>query len=238
MIKRILYSFLLLTLAVTIKAQDLLVLPTDTVRLDTTSACNIESILIYSVKNTTTDTLKMNWKIVYNTFPHSWTVAYCDPNYCYSSSQIAGHTFQYKLNPGVTGLMQLDVTPTSGTNNGYFQVFTWASNDSVNTATLLNYKASINTGTCTNGISEPTVTQVSLYPNPVRSDLKLSLSQNLSNGQIDIYDLIGSRVYSQAISSREVVKEFDLSGLQNGIYVVRVSDSGRVVATRKFTKED
>jgi hypothetical protein len=239
MIKRLLFLLSLIVINVAIaRSQSLITTPSDTIVLDTTYAsCQTETTLTFNVLNNTTDTLLMNWRIVYNTFPHGWTLAYCYLGTCLSSG-FMNHTFQYKLNPSVTSLMQLEVTPVSGSSTGYFQVLTWVTGDSINTAKYLNYKVSINACTVSTGITEAPTTQVSFYPNPVRNQLKLTLSQNLTNGQIDIYDLIGSRVYSQPINNRETIKDFDLTTLETGIYVARISDNGKILATRKFTKED
>jgi hypothetical protein len=128
--------------------------------------------------------------------------------------------------------MQLDLTPTSGSACGYFKALTWDVNDSANTATYLNFKACI-TANCTNGINDPELNQISFYPNPVRSEMKVSLPQSLPGGQIDIYDLIGSKVFSQPIT---VTSGIDLSTLESGIYIARISDNGKIVATKKFTK--
>ena len=236
MIKKILYLTILLAFTtVCVQAQDLMVTPSDTLALDTTTSCQAESIMTIALRNNTNAPLQMNWRLVYNTSPHGWTIDYCDPLQCLSGlNQIGAGVRQFTLDTGVNGLMQFEPTPTTGTGLGYFQVFTWATNDSANTATYLNYRANI-TAVCANGITEPTVTQISLYPNPVRSEMKVTLPQNLANGKIDIYDLIGSKVYSQSISTTE---DIDLSALETGIYMVRISDSGKIIATRKFTKQN
>ena len=238
MIRKILYlSILLIMTAATARSQSFTVTPTDTLVLDTTvTSCNSESILKFSLYNNSIDTLAMNWRVVYGTFPHGWTVAFCDPNVCLSSTQIGAQTFHFKMVPGSTGLMQLDLTPVSGSACGNYQVLTWVTNDSANTAAYLNFKTCI---TCTSsGISETEVSQISFYPNPVHSQLNISLPQNLSNGQIDIYNLIGSKVFSRSISNRENIKDIDLSGLETGIYMARITDGGKIVATKKFTKTE
>ena len=237
MIKKLLYLSILLMLNMTVAySQDLTVTPSDTVSIDTTTGCQTQSTLVYRVANaSSTDTLQMNWHVVYNTFPHGWTVAFCDPDVCLSSTQIGSHTFHFTLYPSGSGLMQLDLTPTSGTACGQYQVFTWATNDSARTATYLTYKACITAPDCANGINEPEVAKIALYPNPVRSEVKVILPQYLSNGQLDIYDVIGSKVYSQSISTTE---DIDLSALETGIYMARISDGGKIIATRKFTKQN
>jgi hypothetical protein len=236
MIKNLLLlSAFLVTISVT-RAQSFVVTPTasDTLSMDTSfNACSSEAILIYTLQNNTPDTLQMNWRAVYSTFPHAWTLAYCYQGTCLYSG-ILSHTFTFKMFPGTSSQMQLDAQPTSGAASGNFQVFTWATNDSANTATFLNYKVAVNACTVT-GISEVEAARISLYPNPVRNELTVSLPQNLDNGRLDIYNLLGSKVYSQPLNAS---KDFNVSALEAGIYVARISDGGGIVTTRKFTKSE
>lgn len=215
------------------RAQSIICTPSDTLVLDTTYvSCQTETTLTINVLNNTIDTLLMNWRVVYSTFPHSWTLAYCYQGTCLYSG-IQNHTFQFRLNPGLSSLMQLEVTPISGAGMGYFQVQTWATGDSANTVTFLNYRASINACTV-NGITETEAATISIYPNPVRNELTISLPQNIDNGRLEIYNLIGSKVYSQPLSAS---KDFNVSNLETGIYMARISENGRIIATKKFTKE-
>jgi hypothetical protein len=218
------------------RSQDLTVSPSDTLILDTTISCQSEVIMTIAIKNNTPTALQINWYVVYNTCPHGWSLQYCDPTLCRAYSQVAGHTLTFTLDSEATGLMQFEPTPASGSAFGYFQVFMWAPSDSVRTATTLTYGANVTTPVnCSTGITETEAGQISIYPNPVRNELKVTLPQNLSNGQIDIYDLIGSKVYSQSLSA---TKDLDMSALQTGIYVARISENGKIISTKKFTKID
>ena len=206
----------------------------DTLSVDTSfNVCSSEAILIYTLQNNSPDTLQMNWKAVYSTFPHSWTLAYCYQGTCLYSGILA-HTFTFKMYPGTSSQMQLDAQPTSGAAAGNFQVFTWATNDSANTATYLNYKVGVNACTLNTGITEVEAAQISLYPNPVKDELTVSVPRNLDNGHLEIYNLIGSKVYSQPLTD---TKAFDVSNLESGIYMARISEGSRVVATKKFSKD-
>ena len=238
--KRILYLFVFFLVNVAIaRSQSFSVTPADTLVLDTTvSSCQVMNTMNSYIQNlSSTDTLHMSWRVSYNAFPRSWAVSYCYPGVCLSSSQIGVHTFHFTMTPSDTGSMELKLTPLTGTYTGYYQVLLWVTNDSANTATRLNYRATIN-APCTNGITEEEAALISFYPNPVRSDLKVTLPQSLTNGQIDIYNLLGCKVFSQSINNRETTKAFDLSALQTGLYVARISDNGKIVVTKKFTKED
>jgi hypothetical protein len=234
MLKNLLLVFaFILVFAGSGHSQSLAVTPSDTLTIDTTLLSGQELIMVNGIKNNTASDSLFNWKVTYNSLPHQWTVSYCDPHLCHTN--ING-TLSYLLSTNSTGTMQLDLTVASISSCPVtFQILTWATGDSVNTATYLTYKvcATVNP----NGIIETEAPQTSIYPNPVNRDLTVSLSQNLDNGQIEIFNLLGSRVYAQPISNGETVKEFDLSTLDAGLYIARISDGGRVIATKKFTKD-
>jgi hypothetical protein len=223
-----------------VRAQGITVTPSDSVRLDSTIGCQSEAILIQEIHNTSNDTIQMNWHVVGNTMPHSWSLGYCYLGYCLTSNYI-GPTFHFNLGPANSGPMQLDVTTgTAGsTDSGSFQVHIWVTGDSVATAQTLTYSVNLVTSCTAAGINEATAPlQLSLYPNPVRSDLTVTLPESLNNGQINIFNLLGSKVYSQSVNSREISKDLDLSALESGVYIVRITDGSTIIATRKFTKVD
>ena len=237
MIKSLLTVLVILTINVSAShAQSLIVTPSasDTLSIDSSfSSCSTEGVLIYNLQNNTPDTLQMNWRALYSTFPHSWSLSFCYQGTCLYTG-ILSHTFSFKMYPGSSAMMQFGASPTSGPGTGNFQVVTWASNDSANTATFLNYRATINA--CTpNGITELEAAAISIYPNPVRNELTVNLPQNLDNGRVEIYNLIGSKVYSQPLTA---TKAFDVSALETGIYMARISEGGRIVSTKKFTKTE
>ncbi len=69
-----------------------------------------------------------------------------------------------------------------------------------------------------------------LYPNPI-SNGKLFMSSNSNvNKQLEIYSMMGKRVYSQNVNGHETI---DISKLNSGIYMIRVEEEDKI-ATRKL----
>ena len=72
-------------------------------------------------------------------------------------------------------------------------------------------------------------TSLKLFPNPTNLDnVKLSLTANFSdkNARLDVFNLQGKRLYTQAVSVLNGNNEFDLtlpSTLSNNIYLVKIS---------------
>ena len=71
-----------------------------------------------------------------------------------------------------------------------------------------------------------------IYPNPV-SD-KLTIEAQEAIGNLEIYNLMGTLVYSQTNCAEKV--EISTSGLQSGIYFIRLTND-KVSETRRFVKE-
>ena len=66
-----------------------------------------------------------------------------------------------------------------------------------------------------------------ICPNPSSQMLKISGEENL---EVAIFDLMGNLVLTS------IKKDINISGLCNGIYVVRLSSGGKIVTTEKIVK--
>lgn len=76
-----------------------------------------------------------------------------------------------------------------------------------------------------------------LYPNPNNGRFTVDFSTLVESGSfiLSVVDLIGNTVYREEISSEEVSKQFDLSHLNSGIYVLMIA-AGQILLTQKFIK--
>jgi hypothetical protein len=76
-----------------------------------------------------------------------------------------------------------------------------------------------------------------LFPNPNDGRFSLNFTTTLEaeNYTVTIVDLIGKTVYQQELSNDEAIKQFDLSHLKSGIYVLLIS-SNQILLTQKFIK--
>jgi hypothetical protein len=76
-----------------------------------------------------------------------------------------------------------------------------------------------------------------IYPNPARSDLNIQfVSAASQNAQVDIYDLVGNKVYSSVEETQNDgvnTYTFDVSNLNSGMYILRIT-SGNEQVTEKF----
>ena len=77
--------------------------------------------------------------------------------------------------------------------------------------------------------------EFSMFPNPAKDDLTISLKENTANARLRISNVIGENLYEQNISNQRNLN-FDVSKLPQGVYFVTVENSlGRT--TKKFIKE-
>jgi len=76
-----------------------------------------------------------------------------------------------------------------------------------------------------------------LYPNPNNGQFTVDFSSlvDAENFIITIVDLIGKTVYREELSAEEATRQFDLSHLNSGIYVLMITAS-QILLTQKFIK--
>jgi hypothetical protein len=78
---------------------------------------------------------------------------------------------------------------------------------------------------------------ISLYPNPASDELNVLFNPNGGIKNITIYNMIGKAVTVYKVTANNSAK-LDIQNIPAGIYFIRLSDAhGRVVATRKFTRQ-
>jgi Secretion system C-terminal sorting domain len=76
---------------------------------------------------------------------------------------------------------------------------------------------------------------LSLYPNPSNSVLNVEFSSNISQGKVEIFDLLGKQVFTQSIVSNNFT-EIDVTNWETGLYLVKIS-SENGEETKRFIKK-
>jgi plastocyanin len=81
----------------------------------------------------------------------------------------------------------------------------------------------------------PTVSALSLFPNPSNGDVNLMISGQEIAGDyhVDVYNMQGEKVYGILRSGQDEENSLDLTLLANGVYIVRVFD-GTAIHSRKL----
>jgi len=83
-------------------------------------------------------------------------------------------------------------------------------------------------------IDENQLSSLNTYPNPVTSSLTISLNDNIES--VELYNLIGAQVYS-ARNVAATTLNVDMSSLQSGVYLVKVTDRTGQMKTKRIVKQ-
>ncbi|GAB2607061.1 T9SS type A sorting domain-containing protein [Spirosoma areae] len=74
---------------------------------------------------------------------------------------------------------------------------------------------------------------LSIYPNPsTDGTIAIETLENLNNADIDVFSLSGERLYSSQVPILDARKLLNLTGLSQGVYLVRVRSAGFDVSRR------
>jgi hypothetical protein len=81
----------------------------------------------------------------------------------------------------------------------------------------------------------PVITTLKVYPNPVTDELTIEILDGMKDGlvTVELFDLPGKKVFSLKIPISSSKGSVNLSGVKNGIYLLKVSDA---FGNRKTTR--
>ncbi len=85
------------------------------------------------------------------------------------------------------------------------------------------------------GINTFKTGSITIYPNPNNGILNIQTGTTLENGSIEIYNVLGEKVYSEKIKEQNT--QLDISNLSNGIYQARVLSNNGVIYQSKIVKQ-
>lgn len=101
-------------------------------------------------------------------------------------------------------------------------------------------------GICSNIITKTIVFSVGLrdelsngysfYPNPATDKLNISIDNVNENVTIQIFNLIGAKIFEKGFERMNNVKSVDISDLPNGKYIIKL-EMGETTLTRSFLKQ-
>jgi hypothetical protein len=72
----------------------------------------------------------------------------------------------------------------------------------------------------------------SITPNPARSELRLQLHDGLINVRIEVFDVLGKKIYANVFTGNPI----NISNWSKGVYLVRVSTDDKS-HTKRFVKQ-
>lgn len=87
---------------------------------------------------------------------------------------------------------------------------------------------------CTGLEKQTPFNRVSVYPNPSTNDLTISLDYVTNGLQLEIYDTLGTVIYSQPVSEKKI---FVTASLASGIYILKLNENGKTISTQKIVRK-
>lgn len=211
--------------------------PSDTVELAIYTSINAHS----DITNTTSSNIKIEWKVTDHNFPASWAEAsrlgICDNVLCRLNANnqlLDGSTYttnDYAPNTPDDFHFQMTDYDAADAGTYYAKVnFKDAGSSYETDVVFLFHKWT----TSVNSVASASQDNIKLYPNPARDVLNISYSKKINVDNIAIYNLVGKQVTNNKVSGNTA--KINIEDIPSGIYFVRLMDnSGRVVATRRFT---
>ncbi len=193
--------------------------------------------------NNTSDTLRVKWKVIYESLPVSWkdhaAFGICDNVTCYDKTVFSGATLTTDTigaGKNMPFKMQIDVSSSSVTStsagNPIYVSFELSEGTTIDTVTFGVYKWN------TNNVSKVAINrdEVVVYPNPAYNEVNVTFNKELGVKNVAIYNLVGKQVSNYRVNGTSA--KLDIEKIPAGIYFLRMVDSnGRVVATRRFTHQ-
>ncbi|MFT5216889.1 MAG: hypothetical protein ACI83H_002022 [Glaciecola sp.] len=74
----------------------------------------------------------------------------------------------------------------------------------------------------------------SIFPNPSNYKLNIRLAQNSNDAYVEVYDILGKRIYRQTLTSTQ--SSINVSRWYSGVYLVKITnDNG--TQTKRFVKQ-
>jgi hypothetical protein len=91
------------------------------------------------------------------------------------------------------------------------------------------------TGVSVKPLTSEKISKVSVYPNPTNSNFSIEIPESFVGGEISIIDLTGKVVMRDRIT-QSAVKRFDVSNLNDGIYLIRMNNGAAQFTDRLMKK--
>jgi uncharacterized delta-60 repeat protein len=135
-----------------------------------------------------------------------------------SQSQCASNTSNRKTKQGDVSLSTTTLL-TNGT--------TYYASQTIN-GFESNFRLPVTVKLSTLGINELELKNLKLYPNPIKDKLTISNSSNID--KIEIYNLLGQKIFENNFTTNEI--NIDFTNYKLGVYLIKIFYEGKVQTTK------
>lgn len=202
---------------------------------DETDGKHSEHLLTINVTNTDSVDRILVWDRIEEVVPASWTgTQMCENGICHFFTV---STDTMLLKPGVVSPLEFHFANDSAIGDGYVKFHLYVQRDSIRTAqdivfTMSAFRDITSVGSVS--IGKP---DIQVYPNPAKDYLLVKRGTNDDIERIEVYNMLGIKVLSQAADIDGLTTRVDLVDLSKGVYMVRVFDGeNNVLMTRAVSK--
>lgn len=187
---------------------------------------------IINVTNNTNQTVTMSWERIVNDHPQGWEVLVCDSESCFPPQVNTNNISD--IAPGQSIPVNIHFKPHGATGIASVKIRVCIQGDAASCVDL-DFQGSA----MLLGISSPYPKgTLSIYPNPVRSNMTVSFSTADNVSKVELYNVVGKPmgVYYPIVGSQSSLP-IDVSDLSEGMYFVGIyNNKDRLVKTRVFSK--
>lgn len=199
-------------------------LSVSTESIESSLEVGVNKELTVYVTNNSSEAVDVQWTRTQD-LPQLWSSWVCDKNLCYTASTSQE---EFTLQAGEESYMKVTFSPTEVTGTGVVTLNLVDINDE-NNAVTINY-----TGTAFSVSNDDLARNpIHIYPNPATNHIALSDADGISS--MEIYNVIGKKV--RVMKNVRSSTPYDVSGLDSGIYLIRLLDrNGDEVVTKRISK--
>jgi hypothetical protein len=193
-----------------------LVFQNDSVYLLENPVPSVEVVVKNFIINNSSNSVTYRWWRISEDIPAAWgTSMICDEETCWAPSV---NTNELTVASGDSAILDVHFQNIGRAGQGTVELLVFDVADSTNTYMIAKYVGKAeNTPTSVNTISKNTL---KIYPNPAESFINVSLPIAGSSALVEIFSIIGVKVAEHQHNNKPI----DVGLLQNGVYMIKVTD--------------
>jgi hypothetical protein len=193
-----------------------LVFQNDSVYLLENPVPSVEVVVKNFVINNSSNTVTYRWWRISEDIPAAWeTSMICDEETCWAPTV---NTNELTVAAGDSALLDVHFQNIGRAGQGTVELLVFDVADSTDTYMIAKYVGKAeNTPTSINTISKNTL---KVYPNPAENFINILLPNPNATALIEIFSIIGVKVAEHQHNNKPI----DVGRLQNGVYMIKVTD--------------
>lgn len=183
-----------------------------------------------TVTNNTNASRDFRWVRETVVQPANWSTVVCDITACWSPMV---SSMDFTLGPGEEGFLRMDIFTNDYSGEGEYRLLVYDINDSASVNGIITINAALES-TGINGVGQEVI---SVYPNPVKEVLYLTVNSSLKISTIEIFNVVGQKMKTINLEGSLQSVSVPVADLKKGVYFLRASSNGKEVITRTFSKD-